>query len=83
MKKRQATIYEEDYQALISHLIAFRKAQGITQQDLAKRTGFLQHDISKVENCIRRLDILELRDWIKGLGIKEDILKTILTNIKL
>lgn len=78
MKQRQATIYDEEYQALISRLVAFRKAQGLTQQDLAKRIGFLQHDVSKVENCIRRLDILELRNWLHGLGVKNDIFQPIL-----
>jgi transcriptional regulator with XRE-family HTH domain len=77
VKKRQASIYNEEYQGLISRLIVARKAKGITQQELAKRIGFAQHDISKVESCVRRLDVLELRDWLRGIEIKDDLLKQI------
>lgn len=74
MKRRQASIYTEDYQELIAKLVLFRKAKGITQQALAKRIGFAQHDVSKVENCVRRLDVVELRDWMKGLGLTCDLI---------
>lgn len=77
VRKRQATIYDEDYQRLIAQLVGYRKAKGITQQQLAKSLGMAQHDISKVENCVRRLDVLELRDWLKGLGIKGGLFKVI------
>lgn len=33
------------------------------------RIGMSQSDISKVERGVRRLDVLELRVWLKGLEI--------------
>ena len=72
MKQREATIYDEDYQRLIAKLVAARKAKGLTQSALAEKVRVGQYDVSKIENCVRRLDVVELRDWLKALGIKHD-----------
>ena len=42
---------------------------GITQEVLAERLGFRQTDISKAERGVRRLDVLELRNWMAALGV--------------
>jgi transcriptional regulator with XRE-family HTH domain len=72
LKQREATIYDEDYQRLIAKLVAARKAKGLTQSALAEKVRVGQYDVSKIENCVRRLDVVELRDWLKALGIKHD-----------
>lgn len=77
MKRREATIYAEEYQRLIAYLVKFRKSQGLTQADVAAKVGLPQYDISKVESCVRRLDVLELNDWLKALGVKSSLIKSI------
>jgi transcriptional regulator with XRE-family HTH domain len=39
---------------------------GLTQEELSVATGLSQPDISKIEKCQRRLDVLEAIDWIKA-----------------
>ena len=55
-------------QLLIELLIAARKKSGITQKDLAKKLSEPQSFISKVENGERRLDFVELVDYLEALG---------------
>lgn len=61
----------------MAKLVAVRKRIGITQAELAKAIGLAQYDVSKVESCVRRLDILELRDWLQALKVKSDIIKSL------
>lgn len=82
MAKQQPTIYDKDYQALITALIESRKAKGITQAQLAKQTGMPQYDISKVENFVRRLDVLELSAWLEALGTEYNLLGEVMAAIK-
>jgi transcriptional regulator with XRE-family HTH domain len=46
-----------------------RVNQGITQDALAEKLGFRQTDVSKAERGVRRLDVLELRNWMTALGV--------------
>ena len=50
-------------------LRAARTQTGITQVQLAERTGLRQTDISKSERGVRRLDVLELHGWLTALGV--------------
>ncbi len=54
---------------LLALLREARQSAGVTQTALAEFLGFRQTDISKVERGDRRLDILELRAWVDGLGV--------------
>ena len=56
------SIYQGAYQDLLEQLIAARKAQGKTQQQLAERLERPQSFVSKVENGDRRLDVVEFLD---------------------
>jgi transcriptional regulator with XRE-family HTH domain len=58
-------IYEPRYQAIISRLVVARKAVGYTQEELARRIGLDQPELSRIENCQRQIDLLELLDWIR------------------
>lgn len=51
-------------------LIQARKEAGLKQSDLAKKLGFRQQDVSKYENCIRRLDIVEFLEVCRILNIE-------------
>ncbi|MBE2185403.1 MAG: hypothetical protein IAE99_01350 [Rhodothermales bacterium] len=66
------TIYDPRYKALIARLVSLREAGGLTQSDLAGRlggllVGFRQSDVSKVESLQRRLDVVEVADWLASL----------------
>jgi|LAHS01.1.fsa_nt_gb transcriptional regulator with XRE-family HTH domain len=72
MKK---SIYDDEYRELIARLIEKRKSKGITQKQLAEKMGIDNTIISKAENCVRRLDVIELLNICRALDIKlSDIL---------
>ena len=50
--------------ALMQVLIETRKAKNITQQDLADRMNRPQSFVAKVETGERRLDVVELAEWL-------------------
>jgi transcriptional regulator with XRE-family HTH domain len=54
---------------LLELLRSARERSGITQIQLAERTGMRQTDISKSERGIRRLDVIELHGWLAALGV--------------
>jgi transcriptional regulator with XRE-family HTH domain len=65
----QKTLHSAQHQILLSLLKQARTDQSITQEMLCERIGMSQSDISKVERGVRRLDVLELRLWLRGLNI--------------
>ena len=67
--RRVSSVYDPRYQAVIQRLVAIRREEGVTQQELADRLGnFRQPDVAKVEGLQRRLDLIELIDWLDALG---------------
>lgn len=60
-------IHDARYQRLASLLGDLRKARGMLQQDLADRLGRPQAFVSKVESGVRRLDVVELLDFLSVL----------------
>lgn len=63
------SIYTDDYISIISVLRTIRIKQNITQLEMAKKLNVNQSFISKVENCERRLDVIEFLSWIDILKI--------------
>lgn len=62
------TIHDKRYIALIRHLKRVRKVSGVTQKQLAVKLGFSQSSVAKVEGLERRLDVIELIDWLQAIG---------------
>lgn len=68
--------FKAEYEALepeytiIQALIDARKACGITQKELAERTGIAQGDISKLENGSANPSIRTLQRLAAGMGMK-------------
>lgn len=62
------TIHDDRYKSLIRQLVAEREARDITQTALAVALSRPQSYVAKVENLERRLDIVELADWLGALG---------------
>jgi ribosome-binding protein aMBF1 (putative translation factor) len=46
-----------------------REALGLRQADLAERLGQTQATVSRVETGETRLDIIELRTWLRALNV--------------
>lgn len=62
-----STIHDERYIVLINGLRRLREGERIRQADLAERLGKRQSYVSKVEGLERRLDVVELYDWLVAL----------------
>lgn len=61
--------YARENQLLIAILLELRTNIGMTQVELAKRTGLLQSEVSRVENGRRQIDYFELRRWLAALNL--------------
>ena len=61
------SIHDPRYQDLIKKLIELREYKNVTQVELARRLEKPQSYVSKVEILERRIDIIELIDWLKVL----------------
>lgn len=71
-----SSIHDPRYKILIEELIKMRELKNITQVELATSLKKPQSYIAKVETLERRIDILELYDWLLVLGVPiSDFLK--------
>jgi transcriptional regulator with XRE-family HTH domain len=55
------------YKALIGRLVAKRKAAGMTQSDLAARSGKSQSSVARIESGQRRITVVEFMTLAKIL----------------
>ncbi|GAA5016691.1 multiprotein-bridging factor 1 family protein [Acinetobacter sp. ULE_I001] len=72
-----SSIHDPRYREIITELIKLRESKNITQVQLALSLKKPQSYVAKVENCERRLDFIELHDWLMHLDEK---ITTFLTN---
>lgn len=56
--------------SIIQAMIDARKASGLTQQQLAEKTGIAQADISKLENGSANPPLRTLRRLADGMGMR-------------
>jgi len=61
------SVFTDAYASLVERLIELRKARGLLQSEVAARLGKPQQFVSKVENRDRRLDAIELYQYVKAL----------------
>ncbi|WP_288417472.1 helix-turn-helix transcriptional regulator [uncultured Acinetobacter sp.] len=64
------SIHDPRYQDLIKKLIELRESKNVTQVELARRLVKPQSYVSKVEILERRLDVIELCDWLNSIDVK-------------
>ncbi|AKJ66933.1 XRE family transcriptional regulator [Pandoraea thiooxydans] len=77
-------IHDPRYQRIAALLADLRKQRGLLQQDLADRLGRPQAFVSKVESGVRRLDLIELTDYLRMLDVNpKDFMDQILSLSKL
>lgn len=82
MTVRAHTLYDERYRKFIKALIQARKEKGLRQEDLAQILKTNRIKISRIETCDRRLDILELHDWLKALNLDIDLLQSLKSKLQ-
>lgn len=63
------SLYRPENLELAALLRGLREGAGLVQAGLAERLGRNQTFVSNVELGIRRLDLVELRDYCQSLGI--------------
>jgi transcriptional regulator with XRE-family HTH domain len=61
------SIHDPRYVEMINHLKQVRKKQKISQDILADRLEIDRTYITKTETFVRRLDFIELCDWLGAL----------------
>ncbi|MDH0423580.1 helix-turn-helix domain-containing protein [Delftia tsuruhatensis] len=66
------SIYTTEYTLFLALLRGAREEAGVSQTKLAEALGVTQTFISKCERGERRLDVVELHKWCKGLGLELD-----------
>ncbi len=67
--KKEYDALDVEY-AIKQAMIDARKASGLTQKELADRTGIAQGDISKLENGTGNPSIKTLKRLAAGMGMK-------------
>ena len=63
-------LHDARYKKMLELLIEARGRSGLSQRDLAPLLNADQSYVSKCERGIRRLDVVELRDWVCALDLK-------------
>ncbi|MEB6625369.1 MULTISPECIES: helix-turn-helix domain-containing protein [Acinetobacter calcoaceticus/baumannii complex] len=78
-----STIHDPRYIGLIHCLITIREEKKVTQVELATSLKKHQSYVAKIENLDRRLDVLELKDWLDALEVKfsEFIIRSRIDNV--
>jgi transcriptional regulator with XRE-family HTH domain len=61
--------HHDGYQAFLELLRRTRKASKVTQEQIAERLGNRQTFISKIESGSRRLDVIELMEYLKAIKV--------------
>ena len=62
------TLYTRAYQQILTKKKTKRTDAQVSQVELARRLAWTQADVSKCETGVRRLDVIELKIWLRALG---------------
>ena len=65
----QKTIHDEQYKILIKWLKESREKQSLTMRELANKMDIPHSIIWNIENCERRLDVMEYIDYCNQLRV--------------
>lgn len=69
MKNISQSIYSENYQSIFNNLKLLREKKGLTQRELAKILNVPHSFVAKVETRSRKLDIVELNNYLKPFDV--------------
>lgn len=68
---RRNSLYDPRYKSIIRRLVKARRDAGLSQSELGQEIGLGQPEVSKIEKCIRKIEVLTLIDWVKATGCTE------------
>jgi len=63
------SLYRRHNQVFLGLLRRYREQGKFRQRDLAQNLGSVQGTVSKAETGNRRLDVIELREWLLAMGV--------------
>lgn len=63
------SLYRRHNQVFLDLLRRYREQGKFRQRDLAQHLGSVQGTVSKAETGNRRLDVIELREWLLAMGV--------------
>ena len=66
------TLHAPEYRKLIEWLKSVRAERGLTMRELAAKLGVPHSYVGKVEQCERKLDVLEYLRYCQALGLSPD-----------
>ena len=69
------TIFDPRYNDFIEDLVKIRHAKKLTQRSFAKKSGYSKCFVGRTEIKDRRLDFIELIDYMTYLGLSKDEIK--------
>ena len=64
------SIYDQRYIEVVALVRKARERSGLTQREIAQRLGRPQSYLSKVETCERRVDLIELMQLCRVMGVR-------------
>lgn len=64
------SIHKAEYQTLLQMLRDIRTRAGLTQAELSEALERSQSYVSDVERGVRRMDLLQLRDYCEACGVR-------------
>lgn len=67
------SIHKVEYQTLLQMLRDIRTRAGLTQAELSEALERSQSYVSDVERGVRRMDLLQLRDYCEACGVRLSI----------
>jgi transcriptional regulator with XRE-family HTH domain len=62
-------VHRDEYQILVKRLRAERLKAGLSQTEVARHLGKSQSYVTKIEISERRMDVVQLRDFCRVLGL--------------
>ena len=68
---RQSRLQDPRYRAIIDRFVELRDEVGLNQRELAERLGLPRSYVSKAENYERGLDLVQMVDWLRALGVDD------------
>lgn len=74
------SVHTRTYRPFLELLIQARTDAGVTQEQLARRLNRPQSFVSKCENGERRLDVIELLEILRAIGV--DLLRFVKKVVK-
>jgi transcriptional regulator with XRE-family HTH domain len=69
LASRSKSIHSPDYQVLLRLLREARQSAGVSQTQVAEQLGYQTSAVSKMERGELRLDLLQVRDYCRAIGL--------------